>query len=367
MFLQPRRKKGISTVKSYHLLCLVVIGLTLTSGCRLHFQDGYMFDYTGVQTKVSTSTPISGNITQLQIENKFGDVLITHDPTRAMECRWEGTVWADNMELAEVFISELKMTPTEVGEVLTLTLTMPEDDQALNGIKSNLSINVPRSMQVTSTNTHGNTQVSQLDGASQIVNAHGNVAAKNVNVVDIECRHGDVTLANTMGESSVVTSHGNITVANTKNLKVDATHTDIFLQNSLGDVQLATTHGDIEVSNVQGFLSIDNRHGDIDANAVAGQVVAKTTHATVNISGDCSALEVDCTHGNINAQLYNADFQSIDLETTHSNIVLTVPPNANINVNADEDDLRSEIQSSPTGAPVDLSVSHGTITVKAGN
>lgn len=354
-------------MKSNQLLCLVVVGLTLASGCRLHFQDGYSFDYSGVQTRVSTATPISSNITQLQIENKFGDVLITHDPNRAMECRWEGIIWADNMELAEIFISELKMTPVETGEVLALVLTLPDDDQALNGIKSNLSINVPRSMQVSSTNAHGNTRLSQLDGTSHVVNAHGNVAATNMNVIDIECRHGDVTLANTMGESSVMTSHGNITVANTKNLKVDATHTDIRLQNSLGDVQLATTHGDIEISNVQGYVSIDNRHGDIDANGLAGQVVAKTTHANVNISGDCSSLEVDCTHGDINAKLLNADFQSIDLETTHSNIVLTVPAHSNIKLNADEDDLRSEIQSNPSGAPVDLSVSHGTIKVKAGN
>lgn len=365
MSLPATSKKGIISVKSIHTFCLLAIGLVLTSGCRFHFQDGYVFDYTGVQTKISTITPISGNIKQLEIDNQFGDVLVTHDPGRPMECRWEGTIWADDAEDAEVFISELLLTPTEEGELLRLALTMPEDNSALNGIKSNLLVNIPASMELSSTNAHGNTQVSHLDGNSRVANRHGNVSAKNVNFINIECAHGDVALANSLGDASITTSHGNVTVANTNALKVNATHTDILLQNAMGDVQLATTHGDIDVSNVQGLLAIENRHGEINASSIEGQIIAETTHDDVKVSGNCSSVDVDSTHGTIRVELFNTDFQLITLETTHDNIYLTLPEGSNIDLDADEEDLSSDFKSSPTGAPVELSVSHGDINVKA--
>lgn len=353
-------------MKSINAFCLLTIGLVLTSGCQIHFQDGYSFDYTGVQNKVSTTTPISSNVKRLEIENKFGDVLIAHDPTRPMECRWEGTVWADTAEEAELFISELLLVPIEEGETLRLSLTMPEHDRALNGVKSNLFVNVPPAIDTASTNSHGNTRVSHLDGNNSIVNRHGNVSAKNVNLINIECAHGDVALANSLGEATIVTSHGNVTAANTNALKVDSSHTDILLQNAMGDVHLATTHGDIDVSNVQGTLSIDNRHGEINAASIVGQVVAKTTHDDVNIAGNLSSLNVDCTHGTIKAKLSNANFQSVSLQTTHDDIFLTLPKDAVINLDADEEDLSSDFQSSPNGSPVELSVTHGEIEVSAG-
>ena len=63
--------------------------------------------------------------------------------------------------------------------------------------------------------------------------------------------------------------------------------------------------------------------------------------------------------------MFNTDIQSIDIETSHGNLDLQLPRNASVNLKMDDDNWKSEIESTRDGAPVRLEADHGRIRVKA--
>ncbi len=351
-------------MKPLNLFCLIAIALLFSSGCRLNFSDGYSFDYSGIQVNKSINTPISANIKELRIENKFGNVQVVHDANATAEWDWDATIWADDAESADSFLSQLEMVASLEDDVLSLVIVMPVRSSSLNGVQSNLIINVPQSVQVTSTNSHGDTLFAGLEGDSQLTNSHGDVSVQNVVSINIDSAHGDVTLTNSLGAATISNAHGRVNVANTKNVFVDGRHSNIKLNNAMGDVQVETTHGDIKITNVRGSLIVNNQHGDIDANNIDGKINAATTHADILVRGQSESLQISNRHGEIDAELWNSDFKSIQLDTTHDDIILTIPAESKINLDMDEDDSSSELDSTQDGVPVKLGTTHGSIRVK---
>lgn len=347
-----------------NLICLFALGILLTSGCHIQYSDGYSFDYSGVKVNKYISSPISSTVKTLSIENQFGNVQVVHDSSASIEWNWDATVWADDAELAKLFLDELEMVETVDEGQVSLSIVLPERSNSLNGIQSNLIINVPQFVQVTTTNSHGDTFVAGLEGDSQITNSHGDVSVQNAGTIYIDSAHGDVVLTNSLGDATINNSHGRVNLSNTQSVTVDCRHTDINVVNSLGDVQVGTTHGDIDLSNIRGSLIVSNQHGDVNANRVIGQIDISTTHADIFVKGDANSLTLCNRHGEIKAELMNENFESIVMETTHDDIILTLPKHSQISLQADKEDTSSELESVEGGTPVILDTSHGSISVR---
>ena len=155
-------------------LCLLSVGLIGTTGCHFSYTDGYMFDYSGVSVERTTAGEFPEGILEVVIENKFGSVAVQHQPDVDGSWEWTGKVWGDDQELAELFSDELEMSESVSGGKLSLIVVLPESDSALNGVKSNLIVNVPEGVAVSTVNSHGDTQLVGIKSAVNSQNRHGN-------------------------------------------------------------------------------------------------------------------------------------------------------------------------------------------------
>jgi hypothetical protein len=359
-----RFSHSFATITGLALICLML------TGCQLNFSmvDGYSFDRTGVTADKVIEGQFNQDITVIEIENKFGSINVeTADGKPSWT--WEAKVWADDHELADMFISELEMDDVGLGHTQTLTIKLPESSRALNGIESNLTLRIPPGVQANLINSHGNLIANQL-----------------TNELNIQNQHGDVSLREISGNLTAKNSHGNLNATQVANSIIDVRHGNIDLLMAEGDVDISSSHGRLKAEKIFGAAKITASHSDVTINELSqngefklshgdlnltnayGDVTSKNSHGSTSLDTTGRNVLVKATHGKINLTHRNDSFDSIKLSTTHSNIELNVPSTiqSEIEMAASHGSGKSEIASTPGATQsIKLNTSHGNIRLKA--
>ncbi len=334
---------------TFFAFAIAVLSL-ISTGCNFNFTmvDGYTFDYSGDALEASDEGTFSDGITELIVENKFGNVEISTAEGEA-GWSWSKKVWGETPEMAEVFLDQVSLDVQTDGTTQTMKLVLPEHDPDFNGVKSHLVLNVPTRIKANLINGHGNVEASNLDGEFELENRHGNVELRSLTgVVVAKNSHGNIAAKN-LGQANIKVSHGNVDVLETT-----------------GDLEVSSSHGTVRAGDIAGNAKVEGSHSSISLTKIMGDVSTKTSHAKTNIDTSGSVVKAHSTHGNVNVVIDNAEFTSIDLSTTHANVDLTIPSNSNpgIDMKTTHGKTNSDFGSKDGSQPVKLNSTHGNISVK---
>ena len=363
---------------SRSLLAAVSASLVICfSGCVI---DLNTFSYTGIERAKSLKGEIPAGVSLIQVDNQYGAVLLVQADENSDSqsgWQWQGKIWSETEEMASLFHDELVLEQTNTGGVLTLKLVRPDSHSDLNGILSDITVNVPSGVQVKSENAHGNTSIVGLSeqvttkndhgntfvagmlADCKIENSHGDLVGQNVQSIEAELAHGKIKLSNAIGTTKLSCSHATVNLENVQNVILDGRHTDLYIRNATGNVRANTTHDDIDLINVTGNLNLSVQHGDIDGAGFNGDVKASAQHGDIKISSLAGIVELDSQHGDIELQVLNVDVESIDAESAHGDIVVRLPADAKVKYELDGNDCFSEFNDNSGGSKVRLDASHG--------
>ena len=329
---------------SVALLCMI------STGCNMNFTmvDGYTFDYSGETLEASDEGTFSEGITELIVENKFGNLEIETADGKA-GWSWSKKVWGETPEMAEIFLDQVSLDVQTEGTMQTIKLVLPEHDPDFNGVKSHLVLKVPAGIKASLVNGHGNVEASNLSGEFELEN-----------------RHGNVELTNLSGSVITKNSHGNVAAKNVGQANIKVSHGNADVLGASGDIEIGSSHGTVRVGDIAGNAKVDGSHSDISLTKIMGNVSTKTSHAKTNIDTLGTVVSAESSHGNINVVVDNAEFTSIDLSTSHANIDLAIPSSSspNINMGTTHGKTSSDFDSESGAQPVKLKNSHGNISVK---
>ncbi len=337
------------SLTTFSLLSVALISL-LATGCNLSFSmvDGYTFDQTGEIAESVDSGSFSAGLTELKVENKFGNIEIaTTDGEPGWS--WNKKVWGETQEMADIFLDQVILDVQTNGSTQTMTLVLPEPDSDFNGLDSKLILKVPAGIKTKLINAHGDTAASNLDGDFELESRHGNVSLREMaGSIEAKNAHGDLTAKNT-GRAILKVSHGNADIS-------DAT----------GSVEIESSHGTVEAESIAGDVDIEGSHSTLKLTNISGNVSTKTSHARTKIDTTGQSVIATSSHGNIEVSIANSDFRSIEISTSHANIDLSLPSNSspNIDMNTTHGSKNSEFESTDGSQPVKLRSSHGDIRVK---
>ena len=308
---------------------------------------GYSFNFKGDTAETSEQGVFTEGITQIEIDNRFGNVdisLAKGDPGWT----WESKVWADGQELADTLLEELSMDVSTVGDKQTWTIAMPEASSDLNGVQSNLTLKMPADVKVKLTNAHGNVKVENMTANLDLNNSHGNLNASHIVDGSIVVRHGNTNLESATGEVSIDSAHGNVSALTVEGkLTVHGSHSSIKVDGAQ-DVELKSSHGKITATNVDGNVVATNSHDSIKITTFGESVTAKSSH------------------GKIDLIIANPDFKSVKAETSHDSIKVALPESVSpsIDMSTSHGNSKSEIGSNDSSPQkVVLKASHGNIRV----
>jgi hypothetical protein len=208
--------------------------------------------------------------------------------------------------LDEYYTLEISLS----GEVLNASARQKKDFPFNNesGLSISFVIYAPKSVSGTLKTSHGNIDLTGLEGNQ-----------------DAETSHGDIAISKIKGKVIGKTSHGNVSVTDCNN-DIDAStdHGNITGTNCEGTMKFITSHGNIDLKNLKGKIRAGTQHGDITGNIIGGDLTASTNHGNVNLDDISSGVNASTDHGDISLSAANIT-GDIVMDNSNGNISLELP------------------------------------------
>jgi hypothetical protein len=242
---------------------------------------------------------------KIDAETSHGDIAVSVVP--AADTRIEVYVHSSNslMELSKQEIQK-KLDEYYTLDVLlaadVLRAVVHQKKEFMTG-QSSLSISfriyVAKDKSTVLKTSHGNIELSGMEGSQELATSHGNISAEHIS-----------------GKLTARTSHGDVSVTDSKDdIDIRTDHGDLVLHNVKGKVHAGTDHGNIDGHIIEGVLYASTSHGDVTLENLGCSVETSTDHGNIalsfeKISGDITAGD---SHGDISLQLPKGNGIDLDL------------------------------------------------------
>jgi DUF4097 and DUF4098 domain-containing protein YvlB len=207
--------------------------------------------------------------------------------------------------LDEYYTLEISLS----GDVLSASVKQKKDIMFNEtGLSISLEIYAPKSASSVLKTSHGNIDLTGMEGSQ-----------------DVETSHGNLTISKITGKLTGQTSHGNVSVTDCKNdIDVSTDHGDITGTNCDGTIKLITSHGNIDLRNLKGKVRAGTSHGNVSGNTIGGELNASTSHGNVNLDDMSSSVNASTDHGDISLSAVSIPGE-IMMSNGNGNISLELP------------------------------------------
>ena len=215
-------------------------------------------------------------------------------------------------KLDEYYSLEISLS----GDELTASARQKKD---FSFSESSLSISfeifTPKDASATLKTSHGNIELSGLQGKQDVETSHGNISIDNITgKVFGETSHGNVTVKGCSNEVDVSTDHGNI-----EGRKCD------------GTLKFITSNGNLDLTDLKGKIRAGTTHGNVFARTVSGELNTSTSHGDVNLEDMSSSVDASTNHGNISVTVNKINGQIV-MNNENGNISLELPKGIGLNL-----------------------------------
>jgi len=208
-------------------------------------------------------------------------------------------------KLDEYYSLEISLS----GDVLSASVKQKKDIMFNEpGLSISLEIYAPKSASSVLKTSHGNIDLTGMEGSQ-----------------DVETSHGNLSISKITGKLTGQTSHGNVSVSDCKNdIDVSTDHGDITGTNCEGTIRLITSHGNIDLRNLKGKVRAGTSHGNVSGNTIGGELNASTSHGNVNLDDMSSSVNASTDHGDISLSAVSIPGE-IAMSNGNGNISLDLP------------------------------------------
>ncbi len=177
-----------------------------------------------------------------------------------------------------------------------------------SGLSISLVIYTPKTASGTLKTSHGDIDLTGLEGSQDAETSHGNITiSKITGKVVGQTSHGDVSVTDCNNDMDLSTDHGNITARSCE-----------------GTIKLITSHGDIDLKYLKGKVRAGTQHGNVSGNTIGGELTASTSHGDVNLDALSCSVDASTEHGNIALSVVNITGE-IATSNTNGNISIELP------------------------------------------
>lgn len=332
-------------------------------GCNVTYHRGLKFDFRGETAARSASGGVA-NVKVVQVDNRFGAVNVEPGVNGDYRWSWNLKVWSNSQQEAELWLDEIRLDVAETGGVASWTLVLPEDAEALRGVKSDLTLHIPSTAQVRVTN-RGDVDIAGVEGPVEVRNEHGDIKlADLVSLASIRNEHGDV-VAERLASIHLNAEHGKTRLTDIAgDLTIQAEHAALHIAHVAGFVRCKGEHESLTVENVTGLVDVDYDHGDVILRGIQGNVRTRSEHGRLEV--DTMADEVECRHehGDVKLVLQNPELQRLKVKSEHSDIHIVVPSSfEGVSLKSEHGQIASEVPVVRTDSRT-VAAEHGDIRIE---
>jgi hypothetical protein len=268
----------------------------------------------------------AGANTTLDINNRYGDVVIESWDQNRVVIDVKVTVEVPNKEKAEKLLSYIEVRFSE-GQNLISAKTVIDDKFSFSGwgggskrFSIDYKIKMPAETALTLVNKYGNTDIDELHGLLNIDIRYGNLSAGKLTrgntkpLSKINIAYGKGTIDETGWLDLYIRYCGSMDITKSQALLLDSKYSKLFLGDASSLVG-ESKYDNIRINNINNLV-LDNGYTE------------------VNIGSLAKKLDYTGSYGSFSVERVPAGFESLEVDTRYMGIKLGIAESANYKLDA---------------------------------
>lgn len=269
--------------------------------------------------EINQTFSVSGN-DQLKVENKFGNITITHWNKKEVTIRIEIESRADSEEKAQRVLDRIQISIAKNGNQLSAVTTLKEDrgNSGNQSMTINYYIQMPAKLYADLSQKYGNINLPDKGNYDMAINVkYGNLKAGDFDGdLNMEAKYGNIEVGNLQNAQLDLGYVGNTKIGNAKKLTIDSKYSNLDMQ----DIQ--SLHMEIKYGN----FSIESANR-LDMGLKYSDAKIGTLREVLNLS--------DLSYSNLKVRALSASFSKVNVESHYGNLEIALPAKASFRVVAE--------------------------------
>lgn len=301
-------------------LCLVA---WLCALCSLPALAGRpaLFDYKKQKEVVQSFKVSSSDL--LQIDNRYGNITVTHWNKNEVEIRVKIEAKANRETAAQEALDRVRIDLKKEGRTVSgITTLKSQNNWSGNNSGQSLTIDyyisMPSALASDLSQKYGNINLpEQNDGKCSLHLKYGNLNAGNFSqTLDLEAKYGNVDMGH-LGEARIDVGYvGNMTCKDAKTLTIESKYSKLDM-GKIHKLELEEKYGNLSV------VSLDR-----------GNISLKYGDAVIGLLNDELSVD-DLGYGSLTVEEVSPSFTHINVEARYGNLYLKIPEKTAFKVNAE--------------------------------
>ena len=273
-----------------------------------------------VKTKTVNKTFSVNNGSELAIENRFGEITITHWSRNEVAIRVEIETRAANDQLAQAALDRIAIETQQEGNKVSATTQFAKSNrtnQANISYQIRYFVQMPARLKADLEQKYGNINLPDKENHEMAIKVkYGNLKAGDfVGQLALEAKYSNVTLGNLKTAAMELGYAGDVKIGNAERLQMDVKYSQIELR---------------KVKE----LVMENKYSNFTIEEVdEAQMSVKYGGGTISrLTGKLLASEFDYSNLKVNALEKN--FKEVNINARYGNVKLNIPASASFKVDA---------------------------------
>lgn len=249
---------------------------------------------------------VTDNEKYLYIDNQMGSVDIVGAECDNITLSYELRVYAETVELAESYLTELEVIDSIDDNRLILELQKLKKPEGVYGIEVNYDILVPKEMFLNIQNKYGQLVVTNMSGNVLLRNSFDKMEVRNIGgQAELFAHYGDVFVKSIEDSLKLESAyHSQVDVSNIEG--------DLIFKNAYGQARVARVNGDFNLDSSYGTIYFDEIRGDVNlvskytdirGSKINGEFLAVISYGQINLLDINNHLDIDSRYAELELNL----------------------------------------------------------------
>jgi len=282
-------------------------------------RDDVEYTFSKDKKEISKSFSVSAN-DNLSVENRYGDITITHWNNKEVNIRVVISADARTDSRVEELIDRIQISMDKSGRTVSASTSLRSSTNSGNNerFKIDYYISMPSKMSVNISHRYGNI----------------NLPDRNEGEMNLEIRYGNITAGSFEAPLSLTSRYGNVSIRDVTKADFDLSYCEDMKMRNGEKVSIHSRYSNLKVNDVAD-LSIEARYKNIEIGRVE-TLYLETRYTNSNIeyigrSADISTLD----YGTLKVKELSSGFKSFSVETRYGNVQIGLSPSARFDVSAE--------------------------------
>lgn len=273
-----------------------------------------------VKTKSVNKTFSVNNDGELAIENRYGEITVTHWNRNEVAIKVEIEIRAANDQTAQANLDRISIEMRQIGNKISAETQFAKSQQNHQNISYQIRYFVQMPAQL-------KTELSQKYG-------NINLPAKDNHEMEIEVKYGNLKGGDFVGKLALEAKYSNATLGNLKDAVLDIAYAgDVEIGNA-EKLMIEARYSGLKAQTVK-KLQLESKYSNFKIEEVDdAEIEAKYGDGSINRLKNSLKME-EFDYSNLKVKALDKAFKEVRISARYGNVTLAIPASASFKVDAD--------------------------------